>query len=154
MSKLILPALLCGALLLPFSALEAKTYGGFKPGLTFKYKVRKVKSVKTVGLDDPGKKAKVPNTAPKLKKGKKIKFKILKRGQLKGKGFKLPFTYESGGVNTYTKTVTVGKVTRTTTAVVYKKSTTTPSSMVVYFTRKDTTDPANPVTQTVTYTIK
>ena len=95
MKKLLLQTLACCAVLLPFSQVEAKTFGGFKPGKTFKLKVTEVISSKSVGTKII-KKAPIPSSIPKLKKGTTIRFKIGAKGQLTAKGLSIPFKSDTG----------------------------------------------------------
>ena len=153
MSKFILPALLVSAIMLPFSAVQAKDYGGFKPGLKFKYKVSEVISVATVGLGGVEKKAKIPKNIPKFKKGAKVKFKILKNGALKGpKGINIPFKGDGGSANTYNKLKRKGLKISNDTASVYKNLDNKPTEGVALsFVRTDNSNPQKPKVNYVTY---
>lgn len=153
MSKFILPALIISALLLPFSTAEAKKFGGFKTGLKFKYKVSEVISVATVGLGGVEKKAPIPKSIPKLKKGQKVKFKIVKKGALKGpKGIKIPFSGDGGSANVYTVTKRKGAKVSNDTASVYKNLKNKPyKGVALSFVRTDNSNPLKPKVNTVTY---
>ena len=100
MKQLLLQTIACCAILLPFSQVEAKTFGEFKPGKAFTLTVDQVISVKTVGFTY-NTKAAIPAGVPKFKKGQKVKFKIGKKGQLTAKGLSIPYKSDAGTSNTY-----------------------------------------------------
>lgn len=155
MSKFILPALVISAMLLPISTAEAKKFGGFKPGLKFSAKVKEVISVQTKGLGGIEKKAKIPSSVPKLKKGQKVKFKIIKKGALKGqKGIKIPFQADGGTSNTYSKTKRKGLKVSNDTALVYKNAKNKPQGVAFTFVRTDSSNPQQPKVNTVTYVLE
>ena len=152
MSKFILPTVIATALLLPFSAVQAKTYGGFKPGRKLKYKVSEVISVATKGIGGVEKKSPIPKSVPKYKKGKTVKFKIVKGGKLQAKGLLLPFKADGGSANTFFKFKRSGAKTSADTAVVYKNLKNKPAEGVALtFVRTDNSNPLQPKVSTVTY---
>lgn len=109
MKTLLINALACAALILPFSQVQAagagKSFGGFKPKQTFSFKVTSVASVKTVGAS--ASKAPIPAGIPKFKLKQTVKFTIGAKGQLTGPGFSIPFlkSGSSAGGNGYTNVV-------------------------------------------------
>lgn len=90
MKQLLLQAIACCAVLLPFSQADAKTYGGLKPGQTFTFTVNYKVSSKTVGLVTKQDVA-VPAGVPNFKLGSKVTFTVGPKGQLTAKGMSLPF---------------------------------------------------------------
>jgi len=103
MKTLLLPLLLCGAALLPFSQSQAATtYGGFAPGKTFSFKVKTRISKALVGFSTKPKTVAVPSDIPDYKLGQKITFTIGAKGQLIAKdGLLLPFKSDAGTANAY-----------------------------------------------------
>jgi hypothetical protein len=101
MKKLLLKAVAVCALLLPLQTVDAKTFGTFKPKMTFTLEVTE----KISGQVDLSGKVIKPGTVdgvPNYKKGDKIKFKIGKKGQLTGPdGLSLPFKQDAGTANVY-----------------------------------------------------
>lgn len=153
MTKFILPALV-GALLLPFASVEAKTYGGFKPGKTFSFKVKEIISSQAVGLGGVAKKAPIPNSVPKFKKGQKVKFTITAKGGLQAKGLNIPFKSDGGTSNVYTKTTRKGLKLSNDSAIVYKGAKNKPTAVALSFVRTDSSNPMQPKVNTVNYTLK
>jgi len=101
MKKQLLKAVAVCALLLPLNQADAKTFGTFKPKMTFTLKVTE----KISGEVDLSGKVIKPGTVkgvPSYKKGEKIKFKIGNKGQLTGPdGLSLPFKQDAGTANVY-----------------------------------------------------
>ena len=151
MKKLLLQAIVCASVLLPFSVAEAKTYGGFKPGKTFTFTVKEVVSIKAVGFSKPVK-APVPSGVLKLTKGQKVQFKIGASGQLTAKGLSIPFKADGGSANVYTK-VTTGAKPAADTAQVFKTSKNVPTAVSLSFVRASYAG-FNTTTNTVAYTLK
>lgn len=136
MKHLLRNAIACAIIVLPVSQLEARNYGGFKPGQTFNKKVSKVISAKT-DLSGKTTRAAIPKTVPKLKKGQRIKFKIGKRGQLAlPNRYKTQIKFESdgGNQNVYANRPTA-KSTKIDTANVYKNAKGRPMNVVLGFVR-------------------
>lgn len=101
MKQLLVKAIACAAVLLPLSTVQAKTYGGWEPGKTFKFKVTEKISVKADLTNKPVK-CPVPNGIPNYSKGDTIKFTIGPKGQLQGPdGLVLPFKQDGGSANVY-----------------------------------------------------
>ena len=76
----ILPLVLAAALL-PLAS-HAKDFGALKPGDKFTLTVRKMTSTKQLGYFGTEESAPVPRGVPNFKKGKKIRFKVGRKGQL------------------------------------------------------------------------
>jgi hypothetical protein len=103
MKTLLLKTLAYAALLLPFSQVQAKTFGSFTPQQKFTLTVTSKESFKQKPAGLPTK-AGVPNGVPKFTIGQKVKFKIGANGQLIGQGFSLPFIASlsnGAGLNVY-----------------------------------------------------
>ena len=94
-SPLMKHLLLCLATACAVAApVQAKTYGGFKPGKTFTFTVTARSSTKQVDLN-PSVNVPVPAGVVKLGLGSKVRFTIGRKGQLEFK--KSSFPYDSSG---------------------------------------------------------
>lgn len=151
MKQLLLQTIACCAVLLPFSQLEAKTYGGFKPGKSFTMKVTEKITAKNVGTKVV-KNVPVPAGVPNYQKGQKVKFTIGAKGQLIAKGMSIPFKSDGGSANVYNKTVTTGAP-KSDTGEVFKSSTNKPTGVALMFNRTTVSMTGATVT-TVTYTLE
>lgn len=151
MKQLLLQTIACCAVLLPFSQLEAKSYGGFKPGKTFTMKVTERITAKTVGTKVV-KNVPVPTGVPNYKKGQKVKFTIGAKGQLTAKGLSIPFKEDGGTANVYNKVVTTGAP-KSDTGEVFKSSTNKPVNVALMFNRTKVDGFSTSVT-TVTYVLE
>ena len=90
MKSFLLQAIACAAILFPAVNLDAKTFGGLKPGKTFTFTVNYRTSSKTTGTVTT-QNAKIPDGIPKFKLGSKVTFTIGKKGELIAKDMSLPF---------------------------------------------------------------
>ena len=151
MKQLLLQTIACCAVLLPFSQLEAKTYGGFKPGKTFTMTVEEKITAATIGTR-VAKNVPVPNGVPNFKKGQKVKFTIGAGGQLTAKGMSIPFKSDGGSANVYNKVVTSGAP-QADTGEVFKTATNKPTNVALMFSRTKI-DGFNTSVTTVTYTFE
>jgi hypothetical protein len=151
MKQLLLQTIACCAVLLPFSQLEAKSYGGFKPGKTFTFKVSEKITAKTVGTKVV-KNVPVPAGVPNYKVGQKVKFTIGAKGQLIAQGMSIPFKSDGGSANVYNKTVTTGAP-KADTGEVFKSSTNKPTGAALLFTRTTISGFSSSVTS-ITYTFE
>jgi hypothetical protein len=151
MKQLLLQTIACCAVLLPFSQLEAKTYGGFKPGKTFTMTVEEKITAKTVGTKVL-KNVPVPAGVPNYKKGQRVKFTIGAAGQLTAKGMSIPFKEDGGSANVYNKVVTTGAP-KADTGEVFKTATNKPTNVALMFNRTTVSLSGATVT-TVTYTFE
>lgn len=105
MKQLLVKAIACAALLLPVTTAQAKEYGGWAPGKTFRFTVKAKVSGKADALGNVIKKAPVPAGVPNYSKGQKVKFTIGPKGQLQGPdGLNLPFKSDGGSANVYANT--------------------------------------------------
>lgn len=130
MKTLLIP-ILAGALL-PLSTLEAKTYGGFKAGKTFKLTVTDRESVRTKNGDvDRG--VPIPKDLPNFKVGQTVKFKIGKQGALRGPGFKIDFEESSKKTNVYSNEPDNSSASKGDAAVVRKNDSKQPTKATVTF---------------------
>ncbi len=86
-----------------------KTFGGFSPGKKFKLKIVEATAA-IVDLDGGARKTSVPKGIPKFKKGDKITFKIGKKGELTGKGFKIKYQTGSDMAVSYVNEPTASKL--------------------------------------------
>ncbi len=111
--KSLVPILLASAfLLLPVHVAEAKTFGGFSVGQTFKMKVTKVTATKRVGLFGADEAVSVPRDFPKYRKNQTVTFRIRAKGKLTAtKGLSIPFNHSKQGVNEYNRSRKRGEVT-------------------------------------------
>ena len=149
MKQLLLNAIACATVLLPFSQAEAAGSGGFKIGQVFKLKVVKVTSTKKVGYFGTEAANPVPAQLPKFKKNKVIEFKIGAGGKLTAKGgINIPFAHATKTVNEY-NLFKDGTVSVTHNAEI-KKNGTTPTGGNLSFFISDYSG-AEPVFYTVVY---
>jgi hypothetical protein len=105
MKILLLQSLAFVAILSPLSQAEAKTYGSFQPKTTFTLKVAEITGTVQKAGQIPRTTTTAPAGVPKFFVGQTIRFTIGPKGELVGKGFKIP--YRAGisnptiGVNGY-----------------------------------------------------
>lgn len=99
---------LCAALA-STATVQAKTYGGYKPGRTFELKVVERSSVKKTAFDKD-KNQPIPSGIPNFKKKQVVKFTIGKKGQLTAKGMSIGYetkisrgNYYESGESSYSK---------------------------------------------------
>ena len=151
MKKLLFQALACAAVLLPFSQVQAKTYGGFRPGKTFTFTVQEVVSIKAVGFNKPVK-APIPAGVPKFKKGQKVKFTIGAKGQLTATGLSIPYKADGGSANVYS-VVKTGANPSTNLAQVFKNTRSRPIGVALTFVRGKYSG-FTTTTNSVTYTLR
>jgi hypothetical protein len=151
MKQLLLQTIACCAVLLPFSQLEAKSYGGFKPGKTFTMKVTERITAKNIGTKVV-KNVPVPAGVPNYKKGQKVKFTIGAKGQLIAKGMSIPFKEDGVTANVYNKVVTTGAP-KADTGEVFKNAKNKPIATALMFTRTKVDGFSTSVT-TVTYSLE
>jgi hypothetical protein len=149
--KTLLTTIAAGLFVLPATTLEAKSYGGFSPGLTFKRKVTKVISTATSGFSTVAKKAPIPASVPKLKKGEVVTFKIGKKGELSFAGTSIPFKSDGGTSNVYNKVIPTKGFSDT--AVVYKDSRNKPTGAALNYVRTNRSNPLQPKVNSVTYSL-
>jgi hypothetical protein len=99
MKQLLLQAIACAAVLLPFSQAQAEN---FPKGTTFTRTVTEKVSSKASGFKTYPK-VPVPAGIPNFKVGQKVKFTIGPKGQLliKKAGVSLPFKQDAGSANVY-----------------------------------------------------
>jgi hypothetical protein len=100
---------------------KKKNYGGLNPGRKFVFKVEEAIIAKA-SLGSSKRIKKAPKGIPNYKKGKKIKFKIGKKGELIGPGFKMKL--EKGGISAVSNVYTSG--------ISKKSPSTQPSAAIVY----------------------
>ena len=131
MKNIIIHMIAVCAVLMPMQQVDAKTYGGFKKGQKFKMYVHEIIKSKAVGTKI-SKKASIPKGVPKYKKGKKVKFKIGKKGQITAKGLSIPFNSDGGSANIYSR-IKTGTTTKAYTAEVFKNAKGKPSGVVLAF---------------------
>ena len=149
MKKLLLQMIVCGAALLPFSQIQAATYGGWAPGKKFTFTVKEKESA-SLTLGGKPKMVAVPAGVPNFKKGQKVVFKIGSKGQLTAPGMSLPFKSDAGSANVYYiepsrshPQADIGQV--------FKDSTGKPNSVALSFFR---VKPGTFTTTTVVYTLE
>ena len=152
MKKLLFQALACAAVLLPFSQAQAKSFGGFKSGKTFTFKVEEVISAKAVGFNKATK-APIPAGVPKYKKGQKVKFKIGAKGQLIAKGVSIPFKADGGSANVYNSVKRSRTGVSSVTGEVFKNTKNKPTGVALFFQRTKVAG-FSTTTNTVTYTLR
>ncbi len=116
-----------------------KNYGGLNPGKKFSFKVEDAILAKAA-LTGTQKIKKAPKGIPNYKKGKKIKFKIGKNGELTGPGFKMKL--QKGGVSSISNTYTSGinkksPSTQPSVAIVYKNADGKPTAVALNFYKVD-----------------
>lgn len=74
---------------------KKKNYGGLDPGKSFKLEAGEPVIIKGSNPFDSKRIKKAPKGVPNFKEGKKIKFKIGKKGELTGPGFKMKLDRKS-----------------------------------------------------------
>ena len=108
-----------------------KTYGGFKPGKKFSFKVTEVVATKQKLGGGPTKTS-IPKGIPKFKKGKKVKFTIGKKGELKMPGYSIKFEADGGTSNAYVNKPK-GSAPQGDAAIVFKDSNGKPTTVALTF---------------------
>jgi len=110
MKQLLVNTIACAALLLPVTTAQAKEYGGWEPGKTFRFTVKEKISGKADALGNVIKKTAVPSGVPDYDKNQTVKFTIGPKGQLQGPdGLNLPFKSDGGSANVYANTPSASK---------------------------------------------
>jgi hypothetical protein len=100
--KFVLPALLSVAVLVAVPHAEARTFGGFKRGDSFKLKVVGVESSRYTYSSGTDVASPIPGGIPKFRKNQVITFRIGAKGRLVApRGVSIPFSHSKGGVNEY-----------------------------------------------------
>jgi hypothetical protein len=97
MKSIILKTIIACAALLPFSVTQAGQFGPFNAGDKLVVEITGKESFKT-SLSGNVVNVPVPAGLPKFNVGRKETFTIGKRGELKGRGFSLPF-FAAGSTN-------------------------------------------------------
>ena len=153
MKTLVVNALVCCAVLLPFHAdAKPKTYGGFAPGKTFTFKVKTRVTSKSVGQKIT-KGVAVPAGVPNLKLGQSVVFRIGAKGQLTSTGkFTIPFKANGGTSNVYNQLI-AGLNSKVNTATVFKGLANKPTGVALTFVRNTYAGYKTTTTQ-VNYTLK
>lgn len=140
-------------LLLPMQVAEAKTYGGFSVGQTFKMKVTKVTATKRTGYFGEDKASSVPKNLPKFRKNQTITFQIRGKGKLTApKGISMPYYHSKNGENEYDRMFKRGSLTIGQHAEI-KRSKGKPVSGELMFSLQDFSG-TEPVFYTVIYKIR
>lgn len=153
MKQLLLQTIACCAVLLPFSQVEAKTFGGFAPGKTFTLKVTEKISGQVDLTGKVIKKTPVPAGIPDYKVNQRIKFRIGAKGQLTGPdGLSLPFKNDAGTANVYyiapSRSNPSGDI-----GQVYKNTANKPTAAALTFFKVKISG-FTPTTSTVVYTLE
>jgi hypothetical protein len=151
MKPRILSILACAAALLPFTPLEARTFGGFEPTKKFKLTVKKVTSVKRTGFavipDAP-----IPAGIPDYALGEKVRFTIGRRGELKALGLNIAFKNGNRNVNNYLNQITLSTP-DVQGAGIGKSVTGQPKNMIINYQKVETPE-SSPVIYNVSYILK
>lgn len=120
MRSFLLSLLACSFLLAPVS-IEARSFGGFRPGDSFTLRVASVRSTRWAYPAGPEVANPIPRGVPRYRKNQSITFRVRAGGKLTARGgINIPYSHSSGGINEYNRS-TSGPVARTYNAEIYRK---------------------------------
>ena len=129
--------LICGAALLPLSALQARPFGSFEPQKRFKLTVTKVTSVKRIGSTVEAGVA-IPAGIPSYRLAERVKFTIGNRGELKARGLNIAFKNGNPNANNYLNPITASRP-DVQGAGIFKSATGQPASMIINYQKSEVT---------------
>lgn len=101
MKTLILKMIVCGAALLPFTQVQAASFGGFAAGYKFKLTMTGKPIATVVSFKGGGVLKSIPDGFPKFQKGDRVPFKIGTKGELIVANFSIPFKSGTKSSNVY-----------------------------------------------------